>query len=90
MKPRSVFKKVAAPKRLACRVNMGFNGFRLIGIYGKLNDRRALIRLSNSKYQVVDVGDVIESKFAVITIFVDRMRLVDIRNGEYFVVHMPS
>ena len=68
---------------------MELHRFKLIGIFGKDDARHAMIRLSSSKYRIVDVGFIVDSRFEVIEILEDRIRLVDARNGEYFVVHMP-
>lgn len=58
----------------------------LIGVYGKPSDRRALVRLSNGRYQKVQVGDRIDGgKVAAI----GETELRYIKNGRDVVLKMP-
>ena len=58
----------------------------LIGVYGKPSSRRALIRLSNGRYQKVSVGDRLDGgRVAAI----DTTELRYTKNGRNVVLKMP-
>ena len=62
--PRTVTPKVpssaSVAKSATVKNAINLRGVSLIGVYGKPSSRRALVRLSNGRYQKVQVGDRID------------------------------
>ncbi|RBI87443.1 hypothetical protein DRV85_00460 [Rhodosalinus halophilus] len=59
----------------------------LIGVYGDPSNRRALVRLSNGRYQKVEVGDRLDGG-RISAIGEDQLRYV--KNGRNLVLRMPQ
>lgn len=59
----------------------------LIGVYGEPSNRRALVRLSNGRYQKVEVGDRIDGG-RISAIGEDQLRYT--KNGRNLVLRMPQ
>ncbi|MEP3686937.1 MAG: hypothetical protein ABJN05_07565 [Sulfitobacter dubius] len=79
--------KTSVAKQATVKNAINLRDVNLIGVYGKPSNRRALIRLSNGRYQKVEVGDRIDGG-RVSAIGDSELRYV--RRGRNVVLRMPN
>lgn len=89
--PRAVQPKIpsktSVAKQATSKNAINLRKINLIGVYGKPSSRRALVRLSNGRYQKVEVGDRIDGG-RVAAIGDDQLRYV--KRGRNYVLKMPN
>ncbi|MFG6569596.1 hypothetical protein [Sulfitobacter sp. 1A13679] len=79
--------KTSVAKQATVKNAINLRDVNLIGVYGKPSNRRALVRLSNGRYQKVEVGDRIDGG-RVSAIGDSELRYV--RRGRNVVLKMPN
>ncbi|MEX3314887.1 hypothetical protein [Sulfitobacter sp. PS-8MA] len=89
--PRAVTPKIpsktSVAKQATSRNAINLRKLNLIGVYGKPSNRRALVRLSNGRYQKVEVGDRVDGG-RVAAIGDSELRYV--KRGRNVVLRMPN
>lgn len=88
--PRTVTPRIPSKTTVATAATqknaINLRNVNLIGVYGKPSSRRALIRLSNGRYQKVKVGDRIDGGRVSA---IDEDRLNYVKSGRNVVLRMP-
>ncbi|NUH64782.1 hypothetical protein HTT03_05635 [Sulfitobacter sp. S0837] len=89
--PRTVAPKIpsktSVAKQATSKNAINLRKMNLIGVYGKPSNRRALVRLSNGRYQKVEVGDRVDGG-RVAAIGDSELRYV--KRGRNVVLRMPN